>query len=358
MRVISTHNGVDNLFNQLIQDSRAGRKRFSIHRITLDDACAQGLYRRICQVRGIEWSQAAEDQWKADLLRDTPTREDALEEYCCVPKQGGGAYLSRALIEARMVPAPVLRFEGSEEFNTWPEHLRQAEVRNWCETHLRPLLEALNPNERHVLGEDFGRSGDLTVLAPAAIGQDLVRRVPFLVELHNVPFTNQEQIFYYIADRLPRFQHGALDARGNGQYLAEQARFAYGARISAVMLTQGWYLENLPRFKAAFEDGLIEIPRDADVLDDLRALQVIRGVPRLPEGKTGDEKKRHGDAAIALAMAWYASEQTPVDIEFQATGHRREGLGAWSDAGFGGGPALQEGVGFGTVSGGNDFGGW
>lgn len=47
VRLISTHNGVDNLFNQLIQDSRAGRKSYSVHTITLDDACAEGLYQRI-----------------------------------------------------------------------------------------------------------------------------------------------------------------------------------------------------------------------------------------------------------------------------------------------------------------------
>lgn len=48
VRIISTHNGWDSLFNELIQDSRAGKKRYSVHRITLDDACAAGLYQRIC----------------------------------------------------------------------------------------------------------------------------------------------------------------------------------------------------------------------------------------------------------------------------------------------------------------------
>lgn len=308
VRLISTHNGVENLFNELIQDSRAGKKRYSVHRITLDDACNDGLYRRICQVRGLPWSQEEEEQWKENLLRDTATREDAMEEYYCVPKSGGGAYLSRALIEARMIDAPVLRFEGSAEFNTWSEHLREAEVRDWCETNLKPLLVLLNPTEAHAFGEDFGRSGDLTVMAPMAITQQLRRRVPFLVELRNVPFRQQEQILYYLCDRLPRFQAAMLDARGNGQYLAEQAAYRYGSgRVQQVMLSAAWYLENMPKFKAAFEDELLEVPRDRDVLDDLRALQVIKGIPRLPDSKTGDSKNRHGDAAIALVMGYCAS---------------------------------------------------
>lgn len=316
VRLISTHNGVENLFNELIQDSRAGKKRYSVHRVTLDDACQQGLYQRICQVRGIRWSQQAEDEWKANLLRDTATQEDALEEYYCVPKQGGGAYLSRALIESRMVAAPVLRFEASAEFNSWPEPQRQAEMVDWCNGHLTPLLDALNPDLQHVLGEDFGRSGDLTVLSPMAITQQLRREIPFLVELRNLPFKQQEQVFYFIADRLPRFAAGALDARGNGQYLAEQAAYRYGHRIQQVMLSQSWYLENMPKVKAGFEDDEIRLPKDADILNDLRAIQVIKGIPRLPEGHTGGKEQRHGDAAIAIAMAWFASLNLAAPIEW------------------------------------------
>lgn len=317
VRLISTHNGVDNVFNELVQDSRAGKKRYSVHRITLDDACEQGLYRRICQVRGKPWSQEAEDQWKANLLADTATREDALEEYYCVPKSGGGAYLSRALIEARMTEAPVLRFEGSAEFNAMPEHLRAAEIRDWCERELQPHLAKLNPADQHCFGEDFGRSGDLTVISPMVITQLLQRRVPFLVELRNVPFKQQEQVLFYIVDRLPRLQGGALDARGNGQYLAEQAVERYGAGIvQAVMISLAWYLDAMPKFKAALEDDVLSIPRDRDVGDDLRAIEVVKGVPRLPEGKTGSSKDRHGDAAIALVMAYYASMQEATLIEF------------------------------------------
>ncbi|WP_028294277.1 terminase large subunit domain-containing protein [Oceanobacter kriegii] len=308
VRLISTHNGTENLFNELINDSRAGKKDYSIHRITLDDACREGLYKRICQRIGQPWSQAAEDKWTADLLRATASEDDALEEYYCVPKAGGGAYISRAQIEACMHTAPVIRFEGSAEFNGWPEHLREAEMRDWCEEHLLPLLQTLNPKSQHAFGEDFARSGDFTVLAPMELTQQLERHVPFLVELKNVPFKQQEQVVNYLCDRLPRFMAGALDARGNGQYLAEQTRYRYGSgRIEAVMLSQSWYLDNMPRFKAAFEDQTIRIPRDADVLSDMRAIQVIKGIPKIPEGKTDDKKERHGDAAIALALAYYAT---------------------------------------------------
>ena len=327
VRLISTHNGVDNLFNELIQDSRAGKKRYSVHRITLDDACAQGLYKRICQITKKQWSQAAEDEWKANLLRDTATQEDALEEYYCVPKSGGGAYLSRALIESRMYDAPVIRYSGTAEFNAWPENIREAEIRDWCEINLLPQLVNLNPVLRHAFGEDFARSGDLTVMVPMAVEPNLVRRVPFIVELQNVPFKQQEQILKYICDRLPRLCKAKLDARGNGQYLAEQAKYAYGAaRVDEVMLSQSWYLENMPKFKAGFEDAEILIPKDDEVASDLRALQLIKGIPRLPEGNTntaGKNKHRHGDAAIALSLAFAASFEDGGIIEWTPAPDRR-----------------------------------
>ena len=291
IRLISTHNGDENPFNELITDSRAKKKDYSVHRITLEDACTEGVYQRICQVTGQTWSPEKERDWIEGLRKATATREDAQEEYDCVPKRGGGAYLSRALIESRMKPAPVLRYQGSDTFNGWPEHLRQAEIRDWCEAELKPLLTELNPKLEHVFGEDFARVADLTVIAPMAIETNLRRTVPFLVELRNVPYRQQEQILYYLCDRLPRLRAGALDNRGNGGYLAEQAEYRYGSgRIEKVDLSQRWYLDNMARFKSAFEDDDIQIPKDAEVLSDLQALKVVKGIARVPDINTSLNK--------------------------------------------------------------------
>ena len=140
------------------------------------------------------------------------------------------------------------------------------------------------------------------------IASDLVRRTPLVVELRNIPFRNQEQVLFYIADRIPRFAAGAMDARGNGQYLAETASQRYGSRIVQVMLSEAWYRENMPRYKAAFEDGTIEIPKDADVLSDHRAFVLEHGVAKISERRSGsDGKGRHGDSAMAAALAYFAS---------------------------------------------------
>ncbi|WP_417880330.1 terminase large subunit domain-containing protein [Vibrio sp.] len=311
VRLISTHNGVENLFNQLIQDSRAGKKRYSIHTITLDDACLEGLYQRICQVTKQEWSPEKEEQWKANLLKDTATEEDALEEYYCVPKSGGGAYIARSLRErAARLDAPVLRFTGSDAFNQAGEGARMREMQEWLVEHVGPVLKTLPKNLRHALGEDFARSGDLTVFAPVIINDDTKRKVPFLVELKNVPFKQQEQALYYICDRLPRRDGIFLDARGNGQYLAEQAHYKYGEEVVEVMLSTAYYRENMPKFKAAFEDDELELPKHEDVITDLGQIQMIRGVPGIDDSRTkgSDGNKRHGDSAIAIFLGFLASK--------------------------------------------------
>ncbi len=326
VRVISTHNGDENPFNELINDIRAGKRKGTVQRITFKEAVAEGLYRRVCLRLGKPWTAEDEAAWMQGVYDFYGA--GAEEELDCIPSNGSGAYLSRALIESRMTPAtPVLRFSCAKGFETLPDHIREAETRDWCERELKPLLAKLDPSCRSYYGMDFGRSGDLSVLWPLLEGQDLVRRVPFLVELRNVPFRQQEQILFYIVDRLPRFMAGAMDARGNGQYLAEVAMQRYGStRIEQVMLTEGWYRDNMPPFKAAFEDGTIDdLPRDADILADLRAIEVVKGVARIPDRRTtGDDGgKRHGDAAVAGCLAYAASRRDVAPIEFMALGNVR-----------------------------------
>ncbi len=317
--IVSTHDGDDNYFNELIQQVRAGKLTWSLHRLTLDDALAQGLFRQICLVKGNAWSPEAEAAWRAEIFAQYPEREDADEELMCVPRGSGGTYLSRQLIESRAISGHVARLHLPDTFVHLPKGDREKHVREWCEERLGLMFKAFDPKLQHFFGEDFGRSGDQTVIAVGCIERTLKRNVPLTVELRNVPFEQQSQVLFYILDRLPRFSGGKMDARGNGQYLAEVAAQRYGAnRIEQVMLSDKWYLDNLPPFKAAFEDGTILIPADADTVNDLRAFRTINGVPKLPKEKTGssDGKQRHGDAGIALVMFHAASRSDVQEYEF------------------------------------------
>ena len=328
VRIISTHDGDGNPFNELVLDCRAKKVPYSLHRIEFKSAIEQGLFKRICLATGREWTPEVEAAWVADLYASYG--DHAAEELDVIPSSGGGAYLTRAQIEACMVEdVPVIRLTLPDGFSLLAAHLREAEVRDWCEEHLLAHLTRLNPGVNHFFGEDFARSGDLTAIWPLAQTQSLKLETPFVLELRNVPFEQQKQILFYLVDRLPRFRAGAMDARGNGQYLAEVAMQKYGpTRVCQVMLSTEWYRENMPPFKAAIEDRMLLLPKDADVLADLRAVRMDKGVAKVPDNarvRGADGRDRHGDTAIALAMATYAVfEMEPAPIEFQSLGRVRQ----------------------------------
>ena len=76
------------------------------------------------------------------------------------------------------------------------------------------------------------------------------------------------------------------------------------------MISEGWCCEIMPKLKARFEERTMTGPKDEGILSDLRSLRVVRGGARVPETRSKDAQgiKRHGDAAVALAMLLYAVE--------------------------------------------------
>src|SRR3546814_5565674 len=119
-----------------------------------------------------------------------------------------------------------------------------------------------------------------------AIERDLTRRVPSVIEMRNVPYDQQKQIFVYVTKRLPRWGAGKLDATGNGDYLAEAAAQEFGGeRIERVKLLQGWYAQNMPRMKSGFEDRTIIIPANDNIVDDLRQVRIVQGIAMVPQDR-------------------------------------------------------------------------
>ena len=314
LHVISTHNGWENPFNGLVQDIRAGRQDYSLHTITLDDAIEDGLYRRICLVRGTEYSAAAEAEWRREIVASYRTQEDAAEELFCIPKRGSGKYFSRVLLEAQAdasVETVHLAFE--DDFVLRPTSERERVVAGWIRDTLLPALErAVDPEQVSVYGMDFARSGDLSVIWPAQIDRDLTRRVRLNVELRNVPFRQQTQICVALAQVLPKFKACAHDATGNGAQVAEDVADELGAdRVHQVKLSAAWYAEHFPRYRGLYDDQKVVIPQDSDVVDDHMRVELVRGKPGIPDGqRTGSEgENRHADAAVAGVMMSFAAEQ-------------------------------------------------
>lgn len=327
--VISTHNTADNPFNKLILDIRGGRKPYALIRLDFDEALREGLYERIAFVTGKVWSPEAEAKWRADIVAFYG--DGAEQELFCIPSEGDGAWLTAPLIEARQrAGVPVLRIARKNEFTHWPEHLREADVKSWCESELLPLLTTLDPTLNHYLGGDYGRISDLSVLWPLAVTKTMKRITPFVVEMKNMPFDQQKQILKYICDRLPRLCAQKHDATGLGMAIAEFAVQKYGEhRCEAVMLSQNWYRENAQPLKSAFEDDAIEIPKDADIASDLRLVAIKNGIAHIPALKSGVKKDRHGDAAVALMLANAATRATVAEYGYEPVRPGASGEADW-----------------------------
>lgn len=314
--VISTHNGEENYYNTLVKEARSGGKGYGYLHVDFDEALRDGLYQRVCARTGETWSIEAEADWRAGIIREYGDAAD--EELFCIPAEGGGAWLSAPLIEARARQgAPVLRLTRPSEFSRWPQHLREADIADWYERELLPILKTLDPQLAHYLGADYGRVSDLTVLWPLAVSRTLRRVTPFVVEMRRIPFDQQRQVQRYVMSRLPRLGASKHDATGLGMSLAEAAQDHVGAeRAEAVKLSVEWYRENAQPLRTAFEDDAIDIPADADIVSDLRLIQVKAGVPFVPALKSGQSKDRHGDAAVALMLAYAATRATVLAYDY------------------------------------------
>lgn len=318
--MISTHNGDDNSFNEFVNDIRGGKLEGHVYRLTLDDALRQGLYRRICLTAGETWTPEGEAEWVRKLRRRYG--EAAEEELDVVPARGSGTYLPRSMIESVMSPDyQVLRLGCPSGFELQDLEYRKTYVAEWLEEHVAPPLEKFDRRRRSYLGQDFARSGDLSVVAAGQEDEKLLLRVPLMIEMRNVPFREQRQLLDFIVSAAPMFTAAKMDARGNGQQLAEEMGDTYGKdRVEGVMATQQTYLTCMPRMKARMEDRTILIPRHEGVLDDLRLVKLVKGVPmvidRADDKTDGAKGKRHGDGAIALMNLVAA-----VDTDIQPLDH-------------------------------------
>jgi len=310
VHIISSHYGADNPFADLVNDIRAARRSYGLHRTTLDDALAQGLYGAICHEAGISWTPRGERDWRADLIHQYG--DDADEELFCVPSKGGGVFLPTELIESCMTTGiAVLRARG--------EH---------ADEELEPLitaaLEQFEPYRQTCFGVDFGRSGDLSVFWFLQLGEDTVRHTRLVVELRDVPHEVQRKVLFHALDHCPWLISGVMDAGGNGSWLAEETGRKYGGtreepeRIELLILNLEWYRNEMPKFKRALEEHQLELPRNADILADLRMIRMERGVAKVPDRRTREigGGQRHGDAAVACALAYYASYRNSASYEY------------------------------------------
>lgn len=324
--VCSTHDGAENEFNIQVQDILGGRSKFTHMRIDFDTALQEGLYQRICLVTDKDWTPEGEAEWRQDIIDFYGDGAD--EELFCVPSQGSGAWLSGPLIEARMsVKEPVLRLELPPDFLHRPRLDRLSLMAPFMD-QLETALDGLDLDPLYAFGFDFARVADLSAASLLAIETNLKRREALSLELRGVPGDEQKMVTRTVLNHVRhRLVGAAFDATGMGWTVAEDMGREFGLRenedaaglVWAIKFTQDWYRIHMPPLKTAFEDNAIALFADAEHLSDLRLVKIIRGIPMLPQTREGEKgKRRHGDFAIALALAHFASRMRWVEYGYRA----------------------------------------
>lgn len=310
IRIISTHNGNLNAFNELIRGIEAGDYDYSIHTITFDDAVRNGLYERVCLINGQTPTPEGKTEWYRKVRRSYGRRLDAMrEELDVIPREGDGVAITLAAIEkCSTAEYVVLRWTApAEDFTYWPEHQRRGEMQTWLDRNVLPVLQRYADQAlTWFVGGDFAMRQDRSAYPLGFVGQDLKRHVPLIVEMRACPYDQQKQALFWMVEQtelIGSFAAGELDANGNGMALAQETRQRFGSRIVERMPSDAWSRETGPSFCSAFGDGTILIPADLDVRNDLRQLVIAGGVVKMPShvrNEGSDGGKRHGDAAVAL----------------------------------------------------------
>ncbi len=208
----------------------------------IDEAIKDGLYKRICKISGVDWNKTAEKEWLKNLIKDYGDAYE--EELYCIASRNGEKYFNRSLLETVInKDIEVFRFSEKDDFIYKSESERYKRILEYF-NQVKYIFQ--NVKNETVLGEDFGRSGDLTVLWFESIIDNNNTATLCVIELRNIPFSNQEQFILLCLNELNnasvpcrqqgKFLGGAFDSRGNGQMIAENLSLEYRGLILQIML--------------------------------------------------------------------------------------------------------------------------
>jgi len=297
LRVISTPNGKGNKFYELMTSSDASWSR---HSTDIYQAVADGLPRDIDELRTAlndedSWAQEFELKW--------------LDE--------ASAWLSFELITAveHDAAGDPGKYAGGDCY----------------------------------VGIDIAARNDLFVIWVAErVGDVLWTRE--IIERRRISFGEQDAL---LADVMARYRVRRLwmDQTGMGEKPVEDAVRRYGStRVQGVLFTATNKQDLATGGKQAFEDRKLRIPMGRPELRaDLHKLKKITGPTGMVRFVAESDGAGHADRAWACFLAVGAASTGASPIEFYSTGLRS------STAGI---ALAQTATGFGTVRGGNDFGGF
>lgn len=265
LAIISTHRGSANYFNELVREIRekGNPKKFSHHRVTLEDALNQGfLYKLQSKLRpGDARLEMDEAEYFAYQRSRAADEESFLQEYMCVPGDDAAAFMSYDLI-------------ASCEYKA--EQLDQFQIVRGSGKAPSTTIGTFDlfRDAKHPLyaGVDVGRTRDLTAIwVDEKVGGTNFTRL--IIELQNKPFDEQEYELYRVLGH-PLLRRACIDNTGLGRQFAERAQKRFGEyKVEAVTFTGAVKEELAYPVRSGFEDRTERIPLDNLIRADFRSIK-------------------------------------------------------------------------------------
>lgn len=284
--VISTHDGVSNPFNVLLDEIHAEKRSGKAMRITFLDAMDDGLYERVALVARTKGTELPpKDQWEAEIR--AAYSDDAEEELDCIPKTGSGCLIALEDIIAAEHPEC-----GLPDFYAG----------GLC-----------------YVGRDVARRRDGQVqYCMELIGDVLWQRDTY--EETGQTFAHQDAFFDGLFLRR-RVVQARVDQTGMGEKVVEDLIIKHGAsRVYGELLTGPTRYDLAIGLKTAFEERKVRIRADAMTRADLMALKKV-GSEQSGSVRIVNDSTVHADRFWAYALAWRAYQLGGALYEYQGSSH-------------------------------------
>jgi phage FluMu gp28-like protein len=274
VRVISTHNGRGTRFWRMCDDAAKGTPPFALHRVTIEDAVAQGLADRIA---GRALTEVERRAWLADERAACGDEETWRQEYMCEALDETTAWLTWELIVSA-------------------EHSLAGD----------PARYAGGPC---YVGMDIARRRDLTVIwVLEAVGDVLWTRE--VLRMKCATFAAQDAALYGIFARY-QVTRACIDQTGIGEKPVEDAKKRHGAyRVEGVIFGAAIKHHLATIIRQVYEDRRVRTPEDRGIRDAHHAVRKVTtaaGNPRFDAERT---EAGHADEFWAHALALHAAEGT------------------------------------------------
>jgi len=318
LAVWSAHEGEDTLFNQFVQQARAGKPPWNLYyRVTIQDAIRLGLLDVINRTRG---TALTEEQFIGDCKARAGLEEIFQQTYLCNPVPGGAGIVDWSAIERCRSDYAIERvhLEADEvlqrfgETSPARERARENEIHQFLRQRFAKLIElaasSTKPSTHFRLGFDVAASGSGNL---AAFYIDEVKSnqlwLKALLTLRTEDWHFLKTVLCFFLNDLRNVQ-GAGDASGLGQQICWEAAKKHSGRFLAVNFASkkqdlGFALMNqLSAAEKCFPRG------EPDIAADYFALRktFIGSKWVFSEGRNTHNPASHCDIAWAGALASHA----------------------------------------------------